>query len=115
MIVITSQKLVRILSFGNAKAMALFPFVLMSNKDLPSEVLNHEKIHLKQQLELLLIFFYVWYFIEFLIHFHKYRTREKAYMNISFEKEAYQNHHDFNYLKNRKTWAFIGYLSKFNY
>lgn len=112
MIVITSQKLVRILSFGNARAMALFPFVLMSKKDLPPEVLNHEKIHLKQQLELLLIFFYFWYFIEFFIHFCKLGSREKAYMNISFEKEAYQNHHDFNYLKNRKAWTFIGYLKK---
>ena len=33
----------------------------------------------------------------------------KAYMNISFEKEAYKNDSDFNYLKKRRFWAWVKY------
>ena len=33
-----------------------------------------------------------------------------AYLNISFEKEAYQNDYNLEYLKYRKRFAFIKYL-----
>jgi len=41
--------------------MALFPFILIKKKDLPvgDVLINHERIHLQQQLELLLIPFYI--------------------------------------------------------
>jgi hypothetical protein len=71
-------------------------------------VINHEEIHWKQQIEMLVIPFYFWYFIEFLI---KYITTDNGYRNISFEKEAYENDKDLNYLKNRKPYSWFKYLS----
>ena len=47
------------------RGMAVFPFVILKydfDKDNPVFV-NHEKIHLRQQLELLILPFYIFYFI----------------------------------------------------
>ena len=71
---------------------------------------NHEHIHLQQQKEMLLIFFYLWYGIEFLIGYAKYRSRMQAYRNISFEREAYANQGNAYYLNERCSWSFIKYL-----
>jgi len=94
--------------------MALYPFILISKKDVPFYTLNHERIHHKQQLELLLVFFYLWYFLEFAILFLKHKNRKMAYMNISFEKEAYHNHKDIDYLNKRKAFSFLNYYKFFS-
>ncbi|WP_298554031.1 hypothetical protein [uncultured Algibacter sp.] len=93
--------------------MTIFPFVFLKTKQLKENkvLINHEKIHLKQQLELLVIPFYVFYVIEFLIRLVKYRNWQKAYRNISFEREAYCNQANLEYLQNRLIWSFLKYLS----
>ena len=90
-----------------------FPFVFLKHKHLKSDmnIVNHEKIHLRQQLELLVLPFYVWYSVEFLIRLLVYKNWTKAYQNISFEREAYTNEKDLNYLQSRSLWKFIGYLN----
>lgn len=90
----------------------LYPFIFLKNKNLKKDVilLNHERIHLKQQKELLIVFFYVFYGIEWLCKFVKYRDYNTAYFNLSFEREAYQCEKDLNYLDKRKWWAFFKYL-----
>lgn len=69
--------------------------------------LNHERIHTAQMKELLFIFFYLWYIIEWLIRLIIYQSASKAYRNIWFEKEAYNNQDNLEYLKNRKFFAFL--------
>ena len=90
----------------------LFPFILLKNlKDKNNKnLLNHESIHLRQQLEMLIIFFYLWYVLEYYYLLFKFRSPYLAYQNISFEREAYSNEHNFNYLKTRKLWHFTKYL-----
>jgi len=73
-------------------------------------LLNHEKIHLKQQLELLILPFYLWYILEFVFRFIQYRNWQTAYKNISFEKEAYLNEGNLHYLNERRFWRFLKYL-----
>ena len=53
-----------------AMGMAVFPFILLNNVSLKKDkvILNHEKIHLRQQLELLVLPFYVAYLINYLIN-----------------------------------------------
>lgn len=81
---------------------AIFPFIIFpSNARQTDELINHERIHLRQQMELLVIPFFIWYLIEFYT---------KGYRNVSFEKEAYANDHNLNYLNNRKWFAFRKYL-----
>ena len=93
-------------------AMTIWPFIFvkdMSHKE-DSILINHERIHLRQQIELLWVPFFLWYFIEFLLKLLIHRNWDLAYKAISFEMEAYQNELDTDYLKNRKLWAFWKYL-----
>ncbi len=92
-------------------AMAIFPFVLAKGK-LGDIIVNHERIHLRQQVEMLIIPFYLFYIVEYTIRLIQYRNRDLAYRNISFEREAYANEKDFEYLKKRKFYAWVMYLKK---
>ena len=89
----------------------VFPFVFLKQKDMRfnSILINHERIHLRQQLELLVLPFYIIYSIEFCVNWIKYKNVNTAYYNISFEKEAYQNEKDLLYLKSRPNWSFRKY------
>ena len=90
----------------------VFPFIFLKYKVLKHNevIINHEKIHLRQQLELLVITFYVFYLIEFLIRLIKYKNWNLAYKNISFEGEAYKNESYLDYLNHRKSWQFLKYI-----
>ncbi len=90
------------------KGISLWPFVVLRHrKDAKDPVfINHERIHLKQQQELLVLPFYLLYLSEFGLRFIKYRNVYKAYRNISFEREAYENELDLEYCKTRKLWGF---------
>lgn len=92
--------------------MTFFPFVILKKRSLKDDVIlvNHENIHLKQQIEFLVVPFFVWYGIEFLVRLVHYKKWSLAYRNISFELEAYANEHDLEYLRSRRFWAFLGYL-----
>lgn len=94
------------------RSITIFPFVLLFHKDdCENKVLvHHEKIHIRQQLELLVLFFYVWYFVEFLFRYSQYKNWNSAYRNISFEREAYANEKDLHYLKQRSFWSFSKYF-----
>ncbi|MEN9488701.1 MAG: hypothetical protein RL494_966 [Bacteroidota bacterium] len=90
----------------------VFPFIVLKSKHYRynKTIVNHEKIHIRQQLELGIIPFYIWYFLDFLIKFIQYKDRSKAYKNIVFEREAYANEKDLDYLKKRSFWRFLNYL-----
>jgi len=91
------------------RGLTVFPFIFLMNKKdkLNRVVLNHEKIHIRQQVELLVVFFFVWYGIEFLVRMVQYKNKREAYYNISFEREAYANEKDLDYLKKRSFWSFL--------
>ncbi|MEW4924396.1 hypothetical protein [Algibacter sp. 2305UL17-15] len=91
---------------------SIFPFIFLRKQELKlsKTLVNHEKIHLKQQLELLVIPFYLWYLIEFLVRLIQYKTWQNAYRNISFEREAYHKESDLKYLNNKPFWSFLKYL-----
>lgn len=77
---------------------------------IDTNVINHERIHNAQMKELLFIPFYILYVFEWLILLILYRNWNKAYRNISFEREAYANGHNLNYLNNRKPYSFLKYI-----
>ena len=84
------------------RGLAFWPFIFIaSDTIIDDELINHERIHLRQQIEMLIIPFYVWYLIE---------LYTKGYLNISFEKEAYANENDLTYLRKRRIFAFRKYL-----
>ncbi|MFN8287960.1 MAG: hypothetical protein U0V74_14480 [Chitinophagales bacterium] len=93
-------------------AMAVWPFILIKKDEMRQDVSlkYHEKIHHRQQLELLIIPFYLLYLFNYLINLLKYRQHLKAYKEIVFEREAFANDKDLSYLKKRRAFAFLRYL-----
>ncbi len=90
----------------------LWPFIVMKQSRLKDDdvFINHERIHLRQQIEMAVILFFIWYGIEFLLRLIQYGNAYVAYRNISFEREAYDNELFLEYLDNRKFWSFLKYL-----
>lgn len=77
--------------------------------------INHENIHTQQMKELLFIFFYIWYFVEWVIKFCIFIFKSRLdipYRSISFEQEAYINEDNFDYIKNRKHYSWVKYIFK---
>lgn len=92
--------------FLHVEGMAIFPFILL-RKEKPSAVLlNHERIHLRQQIELLILPFYILYLLAYLSNRICGQTHQQAYRNIFFEKEAYQNEKQLDYLRKRRAWTY---------
>ena len=77
----------KIIPFKGFSAIYLFG-LLFTKKDLSKAEINHELIHERQAREMLFVFFYLWYLIEWLIRL---TGKGNAYHNISFEREAYTN------------------------
>lgn len=94
-----------IIPFKGFKCINLFG-ILFCRKQLDKIDINHEAIHTKQMQEMLYIPFYIWYIIEYLIKLFK----GNAYRNLSFEREAYNNQYNLNYLNNRKHYSWIKYV-----
>lgn len=94
------------------RGMAIFPFIFVNDKKLLNNkvLINHEKIHIKQQIEMLIVFFYLWYGLEYVVKF--FTTAKDVYRDLSFEREAYENERNLDYLKNRKAYAWFKKIVK---
>lgn len=103
-----------IVPFGGYLAVNLFGvlFVKKGNLDkVKPDVINHEAIHSAQMKEMLWIPFYLWYGIEWFIRLFQHGDE---YRSISFEREAYDNEDNQDYLKERKHYAWFKYVGKSN-
>lgn len=94
----------RYIPFKGFLAINLFGvmFVRGTWRDINARVLNHEKIHTAQMRELGYLPFYFLYLLEWLIRL---LGKGNAYRNISFEREAYANENNYQYLSSRRRWA----------
>lgn len=94
-------------------AMCLHPFLLVNKAfDIVNfpETLNHERIHARQQIEMLWVFFFLWYVTEYLVRLLICRSHRKAYLSLSHEREAYHHAGDPGYLLTRRPFAWFTYL-----
>lgn len=102
-----------VIPFRGFKAICIWPFIFARSKyedgGMSDKDIRHETIHLRQQAEMLVIPFIVWYLLEWLFRLFQ---KGNAYRNISFEREAYANEKDENYLSTRKHYAWIHYITK---
>lgn len=130
-----------IIPFKGYKAITILPFIFARNsaKWLKDYEENHESIHMRQQLEVLvasaiiiavlilvfnlswwwlllsLVVYYACYGIDYCIRYIAYSSPKEAYRNIAAEQEAYANQYDLGYLKARKPFAWCKYLLKKSY
>lgn len=104
-------RLRKILFSEDITGMAVWPFIFVKSglDEIEANcVVNHEKIHIRQQLETLVVPFFVVYFVEYLVRLTS--GQEHPYREISFEKEAYENDVNVDYLNDRKFWSFVNYF-----
>jgi len=100
----------------NILGITLAPFgIYVTEKYVTNaKTINHEKIHWRQQLEMLIVFFYIWYLIEWVIKIFTVSGSGggSAYRALSFEREAYDNDDNLDYLKTRKPYSWFKYITK---
>ncbi len=100
--------------FLPATGMAIFPFILVKTKKVKKDpvLIHHERIHLRQQLELLILPFYLLYLLHYLYNLLLYRNHDRAYRAIVFEREAYAMDRRLSYLSQRRPYAWIRFFKK---
>ena len=98
-----------IIPFQGFKALTLWPFVFV-RRELSDVDVNHEHIHGRQQIEMLIVPFLLWYCLEWMVRLVQYGDAHKAYRNISFECEANAYESDMDYLKSRRFWAWLKFI-----
>jgi hypothetical protein len=103
---------VRFITAKNIIGITLAPFgIYLKERYLKrKKTINHEKIHWCQQLEMLIIPFYIWYIGEWIIRI--FTNPRSAYKSLSFEREANANEDNMDYLKNRKPYVWLKYMFK---
>lgn len=129
-----NSRLAKMLLWGNFNTITLAAWVCTKCKnkeEMPQHIRNHECIHARQWVECMLasgviiwalvlfadisawwfslsfLMFYILYVLEYLIKLIPYGN--DAYRNISFEREAYDNQYDSNYLENGDYFMWLHY------
>ena len=97
---------------ANAQSLLGLPIIIYRDKSLLTNkrLLNHEMIHFHQAALLLFVPFWIIYVGHFVVNLVRYCNSDRAYRNICFEREAYANDENLQYLIERKPYAWIHYF-----
>ena len=99
--------------FKHYTGFSFFIFIWISRLEKnPAQLIRHEKIHFYQQLELLFVGHWLLYGIFYLISRYKRHGHYIAYRNNPFEREAYMNDPQEDYLAKRKRYAWVEYVGR---
>ena len=102
-----------IIPFKGFLAINLFGILFVRSEykgRVTEKVVTHETIHTKQMKEMLYVFFYLWYIIEWLIRLCFTWNTHEAYRKISFEQEAYLYEKFPNYPNVRTHFNWVQFL-----
>lgn len=128
----TDSKLAKWLLFPSYHTITLGCFIFTKKSELSEKTKRHETIHMMQWMEVTIaalivlgllswlispywmavspLVYYVWYVVEWLVRL----PFGKAYRNISFEREAFANDDDVEYIVNRELFNFVKYVKDSN-
>ena len=87
-------------------AITIGPLVY-SRGEMSEVTKNHETIHWQQYIETGIVGFVILYYSFYLYNWIRYRDGKLAYYMIPFEKEAYDNDKNLDYLETRKRYAWM--------
>lgn len=96
--------------FGSYTTINLFGILFTKNKKLSKRTINHERIHTEQMKEMLFIFFYLWYALEYIIIRLFHAKQNDAYHDVSLEEEAHNNDDNQYYIYLREHYAWLKYI-----
>ena len=93
-----------LLAFSSCHTITIGPFVLSKRPEekITQKVRNHECTHARQWV--------LWYGVEWLVRAVRLKDAGRAYKTVSFEREAYSNEDDPNYIENSNYFAWVKYL-----
>jgi len=95
----------------NIGAITIGPLVFSRGKISPT-TRRHETIHWQQYIETFILGFLFLYFGFYIVSLLRGLRGKDAYMEIPFEKEAYGNQANEDYLENRKRYAWLSHVFK---
>jgi hypothetical protein len=115
--IVTSNRIVRWLgtavSLGKgAMAITLYPFIFVrADTRNNEELIRHETVHIRQQLELLIVGSWLLYLYEYAYaRLIKRLDARQAYYYTALEQEAHRNAMNEHYLLERKPYAVLNYV-----
>ncbi len=110
--IVVWPKFHKYITFPGTRAITLWPLIILRDESSRQDqiLIRHEQIHLRQQLEMLIILFYLWYVTEFLIRLLRSRHAHASYLSLAMEREAYDHEADPDYLQTRRLYAWSRYL-----
>jgi len=92
-------------------AQVIYPLIIIKSSKITIPRLNHERIHVLQQAELLVVGAYLWYVGELIVRIFMYKGNlVKAYTKHSMEREAAENQNNADYTLTRPRYANFKYL-----
>lgn len=77
------------------------------------KLIRHEKIHFRQQVEMLFVFHWMFYVLFYLVSRLKGYGHYAAYRFNPFELEAFTKEDDVDYLRKRRPYAWVAYLGSY--
>ncbi|MES2225054.1 MAG: hypothetical protein V4478_03650 [Patescibacteria group bacterium] len=115
--IVTSNAIVRqlgrMVSLGtNAMGITVYPFIFVRTDTRGHEgLVRHETVHIRQQLELLLVGAILLFIVEYIYaRFIKRLDARQTYYYSAMEQEAHRNTKNTNYLNERKPYAVLKYI-----
>mmetsp|Transcript_28371 Transcript_28371/g.69481 ORF Transcript_28371/g.69481 Transcript_28371/m.69481 type:complete len:204 (-) Transcript_28371:200-811(-) len=108
--VIRDSNIPRLFScFYPVRGITLWPFIFLVSGADNDVVINHEKIHIVQANESLILGMYIVWLWDFGTGLVRFGSAEIAYQHIRLEREAHDNENDMDYLDHRPPWAWVSY------
>lgn len=95
MILVKNSRVARLLK---VHAIVLYPFIFFAEENPGDVLVNHEMIHVAQIRRVGALKFYYQYLKQYCSQRISGKTHQQAYRCISFEKEAYDNQNNLNYI-----------------
>jgi len=95
--------------FLKVEGITFNPYIFLAEKK-KERLVNHEMIHIEQYKECGFFGFLSKYVRFWFKDYLKYKSYNTAYMRIPFEKEAYENQRNLDYIKTRKEHAWKDYI-----
>lgn len=134
--VLYNDKLAKLILWSGYHTITLGPFILTTKRtwEVSDELINHERIHVAQWIEVTLLSVVVWIAVSLMLGSYKAllllpvnmltyyviyvaeyaisrlyggETGNQDYRHIEFEKEAYKHQKDMDYLIHRKPFAWL--------
>lgn len=102
-------RLLSVVSPIDIGAITLGPLVFVSGP-ASSTLKNHERIHWEQYKECLIVGFLILYCMFWIKGILSGYSRTDSYLSIPFEREAYENDINLEYLNTRKKFTWTSYL-----